>query len=107
MKITAVRAVQLSRRLNRPQRNACESRDRRTFTLVLVETDQGLTGLGEACGDQALMPQILQRRLGPMAVGLDPRDTDAVWRRLFAGRAFWETGGSVVCAGICAVRPKG
>jgi L-alanine-DL-glutamate epimerase-like enolase superfamily enzyme len=102
MHITNVRAVQLARRLDRPQRNSRESRGERSFTFVLVETDAGLTGLGDAYGDQALMPAIIQRRLGPMAIGLDLCDLDAVWRRLFAARAFWETGGSVLC-GISAI----
>src|SRR5947209_90263 len=102
MQITEVRAVQRARRLDRPQRNSREGRSERTFTFVLVETDAGLTGVGDAFGDQALMPTIIERRLRPMALGLDPRDIDAVWRRLFASRAFWETGGSVLC-GISAV----
>ena len=102
MKITDVRAVQLTRRLDRPQRNAREGRGERRFTFVLVETDAGLTGLGDAYGDQALMPTIIERRLRPMALGLDPCDLGAVWRQLYASRAFWETAGSVLC-GISAV----
>src|SRR5436305_2318652 len=102
MQITEVRAVQLTRRLDRPQCNAREGRSERTFTFVLVETDAGFIGLGDAYGDQALMPTIIERRLRPMALGLDPCDLGAVWRRLFAARAFWETGGSVLC-GISAI----
>src|SRR5215218_11517421 len=102
MRITDVRAVQLRRRLDRPQRNARESRNERTFTFVLVETDAGLTGLGDAFGDPLLMPTIIQRRLAPMAVGLDPLDIAAVWKRLFASREFWEVGGSVLC-GVSAI----
>ncbi|MCI0377844.1 MAG: mandelate racemase/muconate lactonizing enzyme family protein [Gemmataceae bacterium] len=102
MQITDVRAVQLTRRLDRPQRNSREARSERTFTFVLVETDAGLTGLGDAYGDQALMPTIIERRLRPMAFGLDPCDVAMLWRRLFAARAFWETGGSVLC-GISAI----
>src|SRR5262249_35469059 len=102
MQITEVRAVQLARRLDRPQRNSREGRSDRKFTFVLVETDAGLCGLGDAFGDQALMPTIIERRLRPMALGLDPCNLDAVWRQLFASRAFWETGGSVLC-GISAI----
>jgi D-galactarolactone cycloisomerase len=102
MKITDVRAIQLTRRLDRPQRNSRDSRAQRVFTFVLVETDGGLTGLGYAYGDQALMPTIIERRLKPMSLGLDPTDIDALWQKLFASRAFWETGGSVLC-GISAV----
>jgi L-alanine-DL-glutamate epimerase-like enolase superfamily enzyme len=102
MRITDVRAVQLTRRLDRPQRHSREGRSDRKFTFVLVETDAGLTGLGDAFGDQALMPTIIERRLRPMALGLDPCDPGTVWRQLFASRAFWETGGSVLC-GISAI----
>lgn len=102
MKITAVRAVQLSRPLRRPQRNSRGSRDRRTFTFVQVETDTGHTGLGDAFGDQQLMPAIIEKRLAAMAVGLDPCNIPALWQRLYGSRAFWELGGSVLC-GISAI----
>jgi L-alanine-DL-glutamate epimerase-like enolase superfamily enzyme len=62
MKITDVRAVQLTRRLDRPQRNAQEGRSERTFMFVVVETDAGITGLGDAFGDQVLMPTIRRAR---------------------------------------------
>jgi L-alanine-DL-glutamate epimerase-like enolase superfamily enzyme len=48
------------------------------------------------------MPAIIEHRLRPMSLGLDPCDVDSVWRRLFASRAFWESGGSVLC-GISAI----
>jgi D-galactarolactone cycloisomerase len=102
MKITRVRPVQFTRRLDRPQRNSRETRSERQFTFVLVETEAGFTGIGDAYGDQALMPAIIEHRLGPMALGLDPCDLGAVWRRLFASRVLWETGGSVLC-GISAI----
>src|SRR5690606_9665377 len=102
MKITSVRAIQLAKRLTRTQRNSCGARDERRFTIVVVETDAGLTGLGDAYGDQLLTPFIVQRRLAPMAVGLDPRDIAGLWKKLFASRAFWEIGGSVLC-GISAI----
>lgn len=97
MKITAVRNVRLRRPLERPQANAQGGRDERVFNFVVVETDTGITGLGEAFGDDALMATIVERRIGPMAVGLDPTDIPALWQRLFASRAFWEVGGSVLC----------
>jgi L-alanine-DL-glutamate epimerase-like enolase superfamily enzyme len=102
MRITDVRCVQLARRLERVQRNSRGARQERRFTFVTVETDAGLTGLGEASGDPLLTPTILGSRLGPLAVGLDPLDPAAVFDRLFASREFWETGGSVLC-GISAI----
>src|SRR5438105_1703427 len=102
MKITDVRCVQLVRRLERVQRNSCSARQERRFTVVTVETDAGLTGLGDAYGDPWLIPTILQRRLAPMAVALDPRDIAAVWTQLFGSPEFWAIGGSVLC-GISAI----
>ena len=102
MKITAVRTVQLARKCPRIQRNSCSQRGQRRFTFVLVETDAGLTGLGDAYGDQDLMLPILERRLAPMAIGLDPTNIASVWKKLFASREFWEIGGSVLC-GISAI----
>jgi L-alanine-DL-glutamate epimerase-like enolase superfamily enzyme len=97
MKITAVRSVQLAKACSRTQRNSRSARNERRFTFVIVETDAGLTGLGDAYGDQAIVEPILHRRLASMAVGLDPRDTAAVWNKLFASREFWEIGGSALC----------
>ncbi len=102
MKITNVRAIQLERPLARPQGNSCGIRHQRRFTFVLVETDAGLTGLGDAYGDQALMLPIIQNRLAGMACGLDPTNIAAVWKKLFASRSIWEIGGSFLC-GISAI----
>jgi D-galactarolactone cycloisomerase len=98
MKITNVSAVRLSRELARPQRNAQGGRSERVFNFVLVETDVGITGVGDAFGDDSIMQAIIERRVGPMVIGLDPTDIPTLWHKLFASRAFWEIGGSVLCA---------
>jgi L-alanine-DL-glutamate epimerase-like enolase superfamily enzyme len=98
MKITDVRTVRLTRSLDKPQRHSQGGRASRTFTFVLVETDTGHVGLGDAFGDDALVQYIVDKRIGPMSIGLDPCDIPAVWKHLFTSRAFWETAGSVMCA---------
>ena len=102
MKITNVYAVQRERLLARPMRNAQGSTDRRLFTFVIVETDQGVTGIGDAFGDPLLMPDIIAKRLAPAAIGMDPLDLDGLWRQLCASSSFWETAGSVMC-GVSAI----
>ncbi len=102
MKITNVRTVQITRQTETPLRSSVGEMIERRFTFVIVETDAGISGIGDAFGDQALMPTIIERRLGPMSVDLDPTDIDGVWRKLIGSRAFWETAGSVVC-GISAI----
>lgn len=98
MKITKVSTVQLVRRGEKPRRNSLGDGIDRRFTFVLVETDAGITGLGEAAGDAAILGAIIERRYGPMAVGADPTDIPGIWHRLTARRPFWEIGGSPVCA---------
>lgn len=102
MKITDIRTMQLVRTLPRPLRNSKGMNKQRFFTFVIVETDSGLTGLGDAFGDAVLMEFIIEHRLKPMAVGLDPCDIETLWNKLYVGRAFWEVGGSVV-VGISAI----
>jgi L-alanine-DL-glutamate epimerase-like enolase superfamily enzyme len=53
-------------------------------TFVLVETDAGITGLGDAFGDQALMPTIIEQRSNPRR---GPR-SDGHRGKLVASRAF-------------------
>ena len=107
MQITDIRAMQSTTRLDCPQRNARGSRNERTFAFVVVETDAGLTGLGDAYGDQALMPTIIERRLRPMAIGLDPSNIDAVWCRLFASRAFGRSAAQCCAASAPSKWPAG
>lgn len=101
MKITGVRIVRLRRPLSRPQRTSRGERNQRRFTLVLVDTDAGITGLGDAYGDQALMDHIIERLKG-VAIGLDPFDVDSLWKKLYERAFVWEPGGSCVC-GISAI----
>ena len=64
MKITDVRTVQLSRPLDQPQRTAQGGRIQRVFIFVLVETDAGIVGVGDAFGDDLLMEHILGKSIG-------------------------------------------
>jgi L-alanine-DL-glutamate epimerase-like enolase superfamily enzyme len=98
MKITSIRTIPLRRALAPPQRNSLDVRNERRFTFVIVETDAGIRGLGDAFGNAALMEPIVERRIAKAAVGLDPFDIRGLWRKLFESSPFWETGGSVVCA---------
>ncbi len=98
MKITNIRTIQLTRRLPRLLRNSCDARDRRRFTFVLVETDAGITGIGDAPGNQSFMEAIVEKHYKNRAVGMDPCDNHGLWRKLYPGGAFWEIGGSALCA---------
>ena len=98
MKITDIRTIQLKRPLERTQRNSMEGRKMRSFTFVIVETDAGISGIGDAFGNQALIEPIIRKSLANIAIGLDPLDIENLWKKLFCSSAFWEVGGSVLCA---------
>jgi L-alanine-DL-glutamate epimerase-like enolase superfamily enzyme len=53
--------------------------------LVRVETDEGLHGWGE--GQAPVVPEaareLIDRLLGPMLVGSDPRETNVLWERMY------------------------
>ena len=59
--------------------------------LVEIDTDAGLTGLGEAkvgvgnLGHYAGVVETIRRELGPPLVGRDPRDITAIWEALYNG----------------------
>jgi D-galactarolactone cycloisomerase len=56
----------------------------RTATLVRVDTDEGLTGLGEAWGPpEAVFRQV--EALAPQFVGRDPFDLEAITARILGG----------------------
>jgi len=76
--------------------------DQRTFTFVLVETDAGLTGLGDAYGDQVLMPTIVERRLRPHGARARPLPNRCGLATAICLTGILETGGSVLC-GISAI----
>lgn len=98
MKITNIRTIQLTRRLSRPLRNSCDTRDQRRFTFVLVETDAGITGIGDAPGNQGFMEAIIEKHFNNRVPGIDPCDHEGLWRKFYPGGAFWEIGGSALCA---------
>jgi L-alanine-DL-glutamate epimerase-like enolase superfamily enzyme len=60
-------------------------------TLVRVETDSGITGFGEArgalpsTGNCASLVTHIERDLGPMLVGHDPRDISRLWELMYSG----------------------
>jgi len=79
MKITAIRATPVNvpyraSALMSAGRNDCSTR-----TIIEVETDAGLTGLGEASYGYAA--QIIERDFAPALIGLDPHRGSAVLKR--------------------------
>lgn len=73
-----------------PMINAC---------LVRVETDEGITGLGETYGGGIFAPEAAKavvEHFAGLAVGEDATNINALWHRLYAGTLFWGRAGLVV-----------
>lgn len=45
-----------------------------------------------------LMEPVIDKRVGPVIIGMAPADIPALWRKMFASRAHWKIGGALLCA---------
>jgi L-alanine-DL-glutamate epimerase-like enolase superfamily enzyme len=93
VKITAVRASWL-RAVIPPERAHVSDfgrNDSFNTCLVEIDTDTGLTGLGEAkvgagnLGNYAATVETIHKELAPALVGRDPRDITALWEAMYNG----------------------
>lgn len=60
--------------------------DRRQSALCVVDTDEGIQGVGEAFyvgGPAQVVATLIDDGLGPLVVGHDPFDTGVLWDRLY------------------------
>lgn len=82
MKITAVRGLPL-RCTCEPISDALSTSRARQALLVLLDTDTGLQGIGEAFtygAPLAVMQYLVENTLGPKLLGRDPADIDGIWQ---------------------------
>jgi D-galactarolactone cycloisomerase len=85
MKITDVRTIRL--RAEVPTDGQVFSRSgvrrSRSATLVQIDTDEGVSGLGSSSGNGELIEAIVARVLKPLLLGMDPSDIDAIWDKAY------------------------
>jgi galactonate dehydratase len=91
MKITKVTAQAMGVVIPRPSGPAV----RRNWIFVRVETDEGLTGLGEATTEsyEHAVLGMINEQFGPYLVGKDPTKITRLWQEM--QRLFWWRGGVV------------
>jgi L-alanine-DL-glutamate epimerase-like enolase superfamily enzyme len=75
----------------------------RNLVFVELETDAGITGLGEAtlANRTEAVVAYLHAAREKHVVGSDPFDTEALWRRIYLGDFI--RGGMIACAGLSAI----
>jgi L-alanine-DL-glutamate epimerase-like enolase superfamily enzyme len=85
MKITGIRTRVVTRRYDPPPANPRATWNERHAVLVFVDTDAGLTGLGEAYtegGTPDTVVSVIEQDLAPVVVGLSPFARELIRHRV-------------------------
>jgi len=106
MKITEIKTIRLRAAI--PQAGQVFSRsgvrNYRSTTLVQIDTDEQLSGLGSCSGNGELIEFIIAKIISPLIVGMDPTRIDEVWDRAYIRGGHKEFGtrgiGVVALSGI-------
>lgn len=87
MQITRVRAIPMSDPvpLERQHRTDLGTKVKSDATLILVETDKGLTGIGTALGAPPVVAAIVEHELAGEVVGEDPLFSERIYEKMYNG----------------------
>jgi D-galactarolactone cycloisomerase len=117
MKITGVRAYSLQTPLAQPFAFSQGWVQRRSATIVEVETDAGISGWGEAFAQGLEPPQIaraaVEHALRPLVLGENPLDHEVLWHRMYHATRDYGRKGTIVAAisavdvALCDLASKG
>src|SRR5215471_17534243 len=85
MKITDVHTIRL--RATIPANGQVFSRsglrNNRSTTLIRVDTDDGVSGIGSASGNGELIEVIVGKVLKPLLIGMDPTQIEEIWDKAY------------------------
>ncbi len=101
MKITRIECVPIRYKADEPCYNSMIKLEARTHILVLVHTDEGITGIGEsfAGGNPVVSTTtVIEKELAPLVVGEDPLRHEYLWRKMYENTIQHGRGGIVPCA---------
>lgn len=87
MKITDVRAIPMSDPIpaERQHRTDLGTKVKSDAVLILVETDEGLTGMGASLGSPETVSAIVKYDLAPALIGEDPMYSEFLWEKMYNG----------------------
>ena len=83
MKIVDIRTIPLSYRCEPPYGSAGGMQGRRGGLLVEIETDDRVSGIGEAGVGGGATAGVIERVLRPMLIGEDPLLIEGLWQKMF------------------------
>ncbi len=100
MEITDVRVVTLQAPLDEPAGvSRGRALDARGAAIVVVETDAGVTGVGEGVGPEPyIVETIVEEKYRSSLVGADPLETERLWSELLTEDLYWDRKGQGVSA---------
>ncbi len=87
MKITGVRAIPMSDPIPVEMRHRTDlgTKIKSDAVLILVDTDEGLTGMGASLGSPETVSAIVKYDLAPALVGEDPMYSEFLWEKMYNG----------------------
>jgi D-galactarolactone cycloisomerase len=106
MKITDVQTIRLRAPIPTDGQVFSRSgvRNTRSTTLVRVDTDEGISGMGSASGNGELIEVIVGKVLKPLLIDMDPTEIDAIWDKAYVRGGHKEFGtrgiGVVALSGV-------
>jgi len=85
VKITDVKTIRLRATIPAEGQVLSRSgvRNTRSTTLVQIETDDGVSGIGSCSGNGELIEIIIEKVLKPLLVGMDPTAIEDIWDRAY------------------------
>ena len=87
MKISNVRAIPMSDPVpeERQHRTDLGTKVKSDAVLILVDTDDGLTGMGASLGSPETVSAIVKYDLAPALLGEDPMYSELLWEKMYNG----------------------
>ncbi len=87
MKITDVRAMLLTAPIPKEHQYTSDLGTvvSQSTAIVVIETDEGITGYGEAKGTPIVMKNLVEHHLRPLVLGEDPTRVAYLWEKMFNG----------------------
>lgn len=100
MEITDISVVKLEASFSRPNRISLgRSTSARPAAIVVVETDEGITGIGEGYGPNPhIVETIVEKKYAEMLVGENPLDVERLWQRMVTSPTYKDRKGQGISA---------
>lgn len=86
MKITRVEAMVLTCQMDKPIMDATYTLPYRSAVIVRVDTDEGLSGIGEAAyfgGPPMITKMVIEKELQDYLIGEDPLNNEKLWEEMY------------------------